>query len=175
VPDRAKDLIRIACNNSERLVRLINDILDVEKIESGKMSFDFEPIDLTTLLGQALEANRAFAEQFRVRFVQTESLPGITVIADGDRLTQVITNLLSNAAKFSPPDGVVEVSVRQVKDRVRVSITDHGPGIPEEFRSRIFQKFAQADASDSRQRAVQVWACRSRRPSSNGSAGTSAS
>lgn len=152
IPDRAKSMIDIAYKNSERLVRLINDILDIEKIESGKMVFNFKPIELMPLIDQAIEANRAFGAQYQVSFVITESVPGIRINADADRLTQVMTNLLSNAAKFSPPGSQVEISVRRVGQGVRVAVRDHGSGIPEEFKKRIFQKFAQADSSDSRQK-----------------------
>ena len=152
IPEQAMAMIDIACNNSDRLVRLINDILDVEKIESGKMTFRIEAVDLVALLEQAIEANHAYAEQHQVDFALVERLPDVRVDADADRLTQVVTNLLSNAAKFSPAGGQIDVAVHRVKGYVRVSITDHGPGIPEEFQSRIFQKFAQADASDTRQK-----------------------
>jgi PAS domain S-box-containing protein len=152
LPAQAKTLIDIAHKNSERLVRLINDILDVEKIESGKMVFNIKPMELMPLIEQSVEANKGYGERYKVRFVLKDALPGVKVAADSDRLIQVVTNLLSNAAKFSPPGGTVDVSVSQHKGSIRVSVTDHGPGIPEEFRSRIFQKFAQADSSDSRQK-----------------------
>lgn len=157
IPQQTKKLIDIAYNNSERLVRLVNDILDIQKIESGKMDFDIKPWGLMLLVEQAIEANRAYAKLLGVEFVLKDQLPGVKVSVDGDRLIQVITNLLSNAAKFSPPNDVVVISVwRQDRDKdkaIRVAITDHGPGIPEEFRSRIFQKFIQADASDARQKS----------------------
>ncbi|HZQ10675.1 MAG TPA: PAS domain S-box protein [Anaerolineae bacterium] len=152
IPDRAKSMIDIAYKNSERLVRLINDILDIEKIESGKMVFNFKPIELMPLIDQAIEANRAYGAQYQVSFVITESVPGIRINADADRITQVLTNLLSNAAKFSPPGSEVEISVRRVAHGVHVAVHDHGNGIPDEFKNRIFQKFAQADSSDSRQK-----------------------
>lgn len=152
IPDRARGMIDIAYKNSERLVRLINDILDIEKIESGKMVFNFKPIDLMTLVEQAMEANRGFGEQYQVAFIITDKAAGVEINADWDRMTQVMTNLLSNAAKFSPAGDNVEVSVRRVPGGVRVAVHDWGKGIPEEFRDRLFQKFAQADSSDSRQK-----------------------
>ena len=150
MPEQAKELIDIACNNSDRLVRLINDILDVEKIESGKMTFRTEPVDLVALINEAMSANSAYAAQHSVTFALVEQVPDARVDADPDRLTQVITNLLSNATKFSPPDRRVDVAIRRLKTAIRVQVTDYGPGIPEEFQTRIFQKFAQADASDTR-------------------------
>lgn len=151
LPDQARKMIDIAHKNSERLVRLINDMLDIEKIESGKMVFDVKPIRLMPLIEQALEANRAFAQQFGVILVLQASVSDVIVQGDADRLLQVMTNLLSNAAKFSPRDERVTISVQRYGPVVRVSVTDHGPGISPEFCNRIFQKFAQADSSDTRQ------------------------
>jgi CheY-like chemotaxis protein len=143
-------LITIAHSNSERLVRLINDILDIEKIESGKMNFAVEPVELGATLEQAIEANRGFADNLNVELVlQPLAGPAMT-LADPDRLMQVITNLLSNAVKFSPPGAAVTIAVATGADHHRITVADRGPGIPEEFRARIFAKFAQADGSDTR-------------------------
>ncbi len=152
IPERVAAMIDIAYKNSERLVRLINDILDIEKIESGKMPFRFKPIALEGVIEQAIQDNHAYGEQYHVSFQLVESLPGVKVNGDWDRLLQVMTNLLSNAAKFSPPHSQVEIKMERVPSGIRVAVSDHGPGIPEEFQSRIFQKFAQADASNSRQK-----------------------
>src|SRR5262249_48743881 len=128
----------------------VNDILDIEKIESGKMTFDIRPLDLHVLLEQAVEANRGFATSLGVQLRIDRRAAGVRVLADSDRLTQVITNLLSNASKFSPKGGAVVIDAFWEGDQVRVAVKDEGPGIPEEFRTRIFQKFAQADSSDCR-------------------------
>lgn len=152
LPERARGMIDIAYKNSERLVRLINDILDIEKIESGKMVFHIKPLELMPLVAQAIEANRAYAEQYQVSFVVTAALPGAKIAGDADRMMQVLTNLLSNAAKFSPPGEPVEISVRRVARGIHVGVRDFGPGIPPAFQNRIFQKFAQADSSDTRQK-----------------------
>lgn len=148
----ARTMLDIAYKNSERLVRLINDILDVEKIESGRMEFQLKPLKLQTVLEQAIEANRGYAEQYGVSYELVETLSDVVVNVDNDRLNQVITNLLSNAAKFSPPGGKIILNLTEQANGVRVSVSDSGPGIPEEFRQRIFQKFAQADSSDTRQK-----------------------
>lgn len=150
LPAQAKSLIEIAHTSSKRLVRLINDILDIDKIESGKMALELQPTELMPLLEQAIAANRGYAEQFHVRYQLGATLAGVKVRADHDRLMQVITNLLSNAAKFSSPGDVVSVSVARHNSLIRTAVTDHGPGVPEQFRSMIFHKFAQADASDTR-------------------------
>ncbi|MBI4871611.1 MAG: CHASE3 domain-containing protein [Candidatus Riflebacteria bacterium] len=152
VPARAKPLVDIALRNCERLVRLINDILDIEKLEAGKMVFDVRPLELMPLIDQAVEANRAYASHLGVSLGVEASVPRARVTVDPDRLSQVLTNLISNAAKFSPPQATVSIAVRRLEATLRVSVRDRGPGIPVEFRSRIFQRFAQADSSDTKQK-----------------------
>jgi len=155
LPEQTKQLITIAYNNSERLGQLINDILDIEKIESGKMNFSLKPQPLLPLIEAAVEANQAYAEQHGVRYVigTNDRLDLHTKVnVDSDRLLQVMANLLSNAAKFSPPGAQVDVTVTSLERLVRVTVADSGPGIPEDFRDKIFQKFSQADSSDARQK-----------------------
>ncbi|MDY6923153.1 MAG: CHASE3 domain-containing protein [Pseudomonadota bacterium] len=149
LPDRAARLIAIAHSNSQRLVRLINDILDVEKLESGALVLALSPLDLRDIAAKAIEGVRGYADQLGVTLALEGGDPA-PVRGDADRLIQVVTNLLSNAAKFSPTGGEVAVSVNPEARIARLSVTDHGPGIPEEFRSRIFGKFAQADSTDTR-------------------------
>ncbi|OGL47357.1 MAG: hypothetical protein A2161_10275 [Candidatus Schekmanbacteria bacterium RBG_13_48_7] len=143
-PTTKSNLLDIAYRNSERLVKLVNDILDIEKIESNNMEFINKPIEIMHFVEKTIEANQAYGKQFGIKFVLQKQLPGVLVNADSDKLTQVLTNLLSNAAKFSPHNDVVEISVFSHNESVRVAIKDNGPGIPEEFQSRIFDKFAQA-------------------------------
>ncbi|MES1241337.1 MAG: ATP-binding protein, partial [Acidobacteriota bacterium] len=145
LPPQARNLLEIAANNSERLVRLINDILDIEKVESGALGFRLEPLDLASVLREALEVNAVYARYYEVALCAVRSEPGVFVMGDPDRLQQVLANLLSNAAKFSLRGGTVEVEMVRAEGRVRISVTDHGPGIPEPFRSRVFERFAQAD------------------------------
>lgn len=147
---KLKSLAEIALRNSERLVRLINDILNIEKIESGRYELTIEPHRLGGLLAQAIEANQAFAEQHGVRLELDRMADDVTVAVDADALSQVLTNLISNATKFSPREEHVRVSATATATGVRVSVTDHGRGIPPEFHGRIFQKFSQAEASDAR-------------------------
>lgn len=152
LPEPALRLLTIAQNNSQRLVRLINDILDIEKIESGQIVFNFKRLDVHALIEQVIEANRAYADGFGVQVrLELASTPG-DVYADPDRLAQVITNLLSNAIKFSPLNGEVIVAIEQRANNVRFSVRDHGSGIPAEFKPRVFEKFAQADTTDARQK-----------------------
>ena len=150
LPDKAKGLIEIAKNNCERLIRLINDMLDIEKIESGKMTFNLRPLELMELIEQVARANDGFAVQHGVRLQVTAAVPGAKVQGDGDRLVQVLTNLISNACKFSPAGSSVDIAVARLGERLRVEVADHGPGISDDFRKRIFQKFSQADATSTR-------------------------
>jgi PAS domain S-box-containing protein len=152
LPTVAKPLVDIANNDCQRLVRLINDLLDIQKIEAGRMEFRMKPLEIAALVERSIETNRSYGDQFGVRFALEKPDGELRVQGDPDRLHQVLANLLSNAAKFSPKGGTVEVAVRRTDGSVRLAVRDHGPGIPEEFRKRIFQKFAQADSSDTRQK-----------------------
>jgi PAS domain S-box-containing protein len=149
LPDKAARLIEIARLNCERLVRLINDILDLERAESGRLDLRLEPQRLKPVVQHAIDLNRSYVHSFGVSVELAEGADP-EVLIDRDRVIQVITNILSNAAKFSPHGSVVHVSIDVVGDQARVSVKDQGPGIAPEFRSRLFQRFAQADSSDSR-------------------------
>jgi signal transduction histidine kinase len=152
MPDSAARLLAIAHKNSQRLVRLINDILDIEKLEAGLNVFNFSRVDVRALINQTIEANRGFAESYDVRIRLCAGSMEAEVDADPDRLAQVVTNLLSNAIKFSPARSEVVIAVEKSSDVVRVSVRDHGPGVPPDFKQRIFERFAQADSTNSRQR-----------------------
>ncbi len=152
LPEPAMRLLKIAHKNIERLMRLINDLLDIEKIESGKIVFNLQRVDVRTLAEQAIEANRAYAEGFGVRLRLDAPPAPAFVRSDSDRLVQVITNLLSNAIKFSPREAEVVVGIELLGDQVRITVRDRGRGIPDEFKPRIFEKFAQADAADDRKK-----------------------
>jgi PAS domain S-box-containing protein len=149
---QASQMLTIAHKNSQRLAHLINDLLDMEKIAAGKLLFDMQVQSLAPLVEQALEANRAYGLERGVTLTSRYEVGEAQVRVDSQRLAQVLTNLLSNAVKFSPEDAVVETSVAMAGKSVRVTVTDHGPGIPAAFRARIFEKFAQADSSDTRQK-----------------------
>ncbi|MDD5176185.1 MAG: ATP-binding protein [Sterolibacterium sp.] len=150
IPGQAKQLLDIAYKNSLRLAHLIDDLLDMDKLIAGKASFDLQAQALMPLLEHTLEAIRAYGDRYQVRFALLERADDAQVRVDGGRLQQAFGNLLSNAAKYSPQGGQVAVAVRQSNGKVRVEVIDHGPGIPDEFRERIFQKFTQADSSDTR-------------------------
>jgi signal transduction histidine kinase len=150
LPENINGMLTIALRNTDRLIRLVNDILDVEKIESGKLEYDFAPLNLSRLVSDAVETNKSYAEQFGVTFVLADIAPEVPVYADGSRLTQVVANLLSNAAKFSPQGGEVKIKVDCGDNIAKATVIDEGPGIPEEMRDHIFDKFTQVDASDTR-------------------------
>ncbi|MDH3637613.1 MAG: PAS domain-containing protein [Gammaproteobacteria bacterium] len=149
---QTRNLIDIAYQNSQRLVRLINDILDVEKIESGEMKFDMHPLGVAPLIRQAIEANESYAEQFEVNYALKDGAGDAKALVDSDRAIQVMTNLLSNAVKFSPRGDTVLISIKRMDHVVRVEVKDNGPGIPEQVGGRIFERFAQVDASNTRQK-----------------------
>jgi signal transduction histidine kinase len=150
LPAAAECLFAIAYANRRRLVRLVSDILDVEKIESGTITFDVKRVNINVLVEQAVEGNRGFAETFGVRIRLAVGANDCNVEVDPDRLVQVVTNLLSNAVKFSPPDGDVEVGVEPQGANVIISVRDHGAGVPENFKPRMFEKFARAETSGPR-------------------------
>lgn len=150
--DKARHLIGIAHANSVRLVRLINDILDIEKIEAGRMAFDLGPVALDALVQEAVTALKGYADSFGVA-IEVSAGPKPTVVrGDADRLTQVVTNLISNAIKFSPRGETVMVRIDADGGVARLRVQDRGPGIPVAFRPHVFSKFAQADGSDSRRK-----------------------
>jgi PAS domain S-box-containing protein len=152
LPEGPARLVSIAHANCQRLVRLINDILDVEKIESGKMKFELAPLTLAQVAERSIDAVRGFADQIGVAIALDVEETDLLIRGDLDRLVQVGANLISNAIKFSKTGDRIEVTARRWGRLARITVQDHGPGIPDEFRARIFTKFAQADSSDTRQR-----------------------
>jgi len=149
--DEYKHMLEIADNNTTRLLLLINDILDIQKIESGKMEFKFQPLELHPFLAQAIEANHGYADQHRVHYHLHDSQETLIARADPNRLMQVMNNLLSNAAKFSPPGQNVEIEAHKHDGMARIAVIDHGKGISEEFVDHVFERFAQGDSSNTRQ------------------------
>ena len=130
----------------------INDLLDMEKLAAGKMAFDMYVQPLLPIVKQSLDANKGYADTFGVSLVLHVQDEDVYAEVDAQRLQQVLTNFISNAVKFSPPKGAVEIYLAAQGQSVDIAVVDHGPGVSDDFRALIFQKFAQADASDSRQR-----------------------
>jgi len=152
LPDQLKPMADIAYSNSNRLVLLINDILDMEKIAAGKMDFHMTPVEVVSLVRDAIAANKGFGDEHNVTFVLTTTEKEALVQGDKDRLMQVLSNLMSNAAKFSPDGEQVNLSITSNDGIIRIAVQDKGPGIPEEFRESIFEKFSQADSTDTRKK-----------------------
>jgi PAS domain S-box-containing protein len=148
--DKAANLLRIALSNSDRLVRLINDILDLERIQSGREPLAFRPIALGDIVRQAIDGMQPVADAAGVQLIHDANV--VQISADPDRLLQVITNLLSNAVKFSPDGATVSVTLRGGSSGVTLSVIDQGRGIPADKLDSIFDRFQQVDASDSRQK-----------------------
>ena len=148
--DKGANLLRIALSNSDRLVRLINDILDLERIQSGREPLTFRPLQIADIVRQAIEGMQPVADAAGVRLLHDDNR--VEIHSDPDRLLQVLTNLLSNAIKFSPPNSTVSVITRPGAAGVMLSVIDHGRGIPADKLEAVFGHFQQVDASDSRQK-----------------------
>ncbi|MES3002689.1 MAG: ATP-binding protein [Pseudomonadota bacterium] len=147
----ARELVTMSYKSCERLVRLINDVLDVEKIDAGLLDYVKSVQPLQPLLAQSAGDMVPYAAQHGVSLRMQRELDA-QVDVDADRIVQVLVNLLSNAVKYSPSGGIVVCEAAVTGDVVRVSVVDNGPGIPQEFRARVFERFAQADGSDRRQK-----------------------
>ncbi len=148
--EKSANLVRIALSNSERLVRLINDILDLERIQSGREPLTFRAVQLGQLVRQAIEGMAPVADAAGIQLIHDTTQ--VEIEADSDRLLQVLTNLLSNAVKFSPPNSTVSVMLLPGTGGVTLSVIDQGRGIPADKLETIFGRFQQVDASDSRQK-----------------------
>ena len=152
MPEKIKQMLSIATKNSTRLTYLINDLLDMEKLVAGKMHFEMKPQYLIPLIEQSIESNKTYSADRRVTLKLNNNGINPEVVVDHHRLLQVLSNLISNAVKYSPLDDSVEIDISTHDQFVRVTVRDQGPGISEQFRNRIFGKFAQADSSDTRQK-----------------------
>jgi signal transduction histidine kinase len=148
--DKAANLLRIAHSNSERLLRLINDILDLERMQSGRERLVFRKVQLAQVVRLAIESITPVADAAGVRLIQDTTQ--VEIAADADRLIQVLTNLLSNAVKFSPQNSTVSILMRPDLNGVTLSVVDPGRGIPADKLETVFGRFQQVDASDSRQK-----------------------
>lgn len=147
---KSRDLVTIAARNSNQLSALIDDLLDLDKLDAGKIRYEFAEIDLKDLLADAVQANEGYAHLSNVSFRLAEDMPGATMKGDYSRLMQVMANLLSNAAKFSDPGGHVDVRMEVSVKSVQIIVMDYGVGMPESAKDTIFEKFVQLDSSTSR-------------------------
>jgi len=149
-PERADRILDIAHKNSKRLSSLINDLLDLQKFESGQMTYDFRPVNLSAVMNEAVESIGGFADSSKISINIVKKDENLKVRADHDRMLQVFANLLSNAVKFSNEDGRIDISVGTKDGKAFVSVRDYGIGIPENSRALVFGKFSQIDSSDHR-------------------------
>lgn len=145
-----RTLLDMAQRNSSNLLTLINDLLDMDKIQSGRLELQATPLELWPMLQEAVACNQGYAEQYEVAFRLHPATEMLWVMADPTRLQQVMSNLLSNAAKFSAAHGAVDISLQRDGDHACIAVADQGVGIPNSFRGRIFSKFSQADSSSTR-------------------------
>ncbi len=154
VDAKAQNLLRIAVTNTDRLIRLINDILDIERMESGRATLHVRRINLLELVQQGIDTMTAMADAAGVAIVLNVTAPTEAVALDGDsdRVLQVITNLLSNAIKFSPSKTTVDIHIEADPDFLTLRVSDEGRGIPVDKLETIFDRFQQVEASDARQK-----------------------
>jgi PAS domain S-box-containing protein len=156
ISETAQRVIDIAESNTDRMIRLVNDMLDLERIESGRIALVRAEVDLSDILRDAVAIMRPVAEREGVQIAANDGeVAGPRVLVDSDRIVQTVTNLLSNAVKFSPSGSCVTLSIdsdwaREGNDVVSIRVIDHGRGVPPERANDVFQRFHQVDASDSR-------------------------
>ncbi len=148
LPPEAAQMVQLAVDNTDRLVRLVNDTLELERLDAGRMELDRRPSALGDVTATALHAVEALAGAAGVSLVNT--VGGIRLLADPDRIVQALVNLLGNAVKFSPRGGSVTVSAEPRGHMALISVIDQGPGIPAEKLDSIFERFTQVDSSDAR-------------------------
>ncbi len=150
VPDRMKNVISIAQRNATRLSAIITDLLDLQKMDAGQMSFEFDTVDLKSFLTQVVEANEPYAKSLNVALDLQDVESDLYVYADDARLEQVLSNVLSNAAKFSEAGDTVTITAKADQDTIRISVIDRGMGLSEDARQAVFEEFRQLDSTDRR-------------------------
>ncbi len=150
IPTTALELLEIAQNNGDRLLHLINDILDMSKLEQGHMEFHYENVVVIDAVEEAVTLNQGYADKYGVSLQLEVKCDYAVVHVDRLRLLQILANILSNAAKYSPRNDIITVCVSDHDSFIRIAITDKGLGVPEEFQSSIFNRFTQSDSSDTR-------------------------
>lgn len=152
-PESFRQMVHLARKNTERLIVLVNDILDFEKLSANKLDYDMTTADVNEELKQAAELNAGYAEQHRVSIDLQLAEEPLFIPVDVNRFQQVLANLISNAIKFSDPGSVVIIRTEAVDENVRISVIDSGDGIPEAFQEHLFTPFAQADGTSSRKKS----------------------
>jgi signal transduction histidine kinase len=151
LPDPATNMVNVALKNTSRLILLVNDLLDMDKLIADRMPFDLQPIALQQLLDTTRENIVGYADQHNVA-IEMGAIPAVTVRADPHRFEQVMANLLSNAIKYSPEGEVVSIEATLATSTVTIVVRDLGSGIPDDFKPQIFQRFSQAGNRADRQK-----------------------
>ncbi len=151
LPEKATQQLNVVTRNVDRLLNLINDLLDIEKLESGQMQLSIENIPAYSVFERSLQALDNFAEQRQVKLVAEPT--NAQIAADADRLIQVMVNLMSNAIKFSPEGGTVTLSAVEHVDCIEIRVRDQGRGVPDSFRDKIFERYKQVEASDGKRKS----------------------
>lgn len=150
LPGAALELLQVAKRNGDRLNQLIDDVLDLTKLEGDRMQLNLRPVELVPLIREALSANAGYAQRGSVSMLFEDEAPVCRVQIDPDRFLQVMANLLSNAIKHSPKGKSVRVRLTRNQQEVQVAVVDEGPGIDQAFKKKLFEKFSQADSTDRR-------------------------
>jgi len=146
-----QNMLQVALSNCNRLLELVNDLLDMQKIAQGEFELDCQASKITPLIWQSINENKAYSDMYKVNYIFVEPNINPTVFIDNQRIMQVMTNLLSNAAKFNPENEDVHITIEMLEASiVRVSVIDVGSGIPDDFKPRIFEKFSQAESGSNR-------------------------
>lgn len=145
LPEKAVTLLEIASRNADRLKRLVNDLLDLDKLDTGAMLMTLEPIDVRDIVRDAVEQNGPFASQIGVEYELVADAEPLIAHIDADRLFQAVANLLSNGAKFAPAGSTVWINVQRTGSNAIIRVSDRGPGVPAEFRGRLFDRFSQSN------------------------------
>lgn len=149
--EQARPVVQVASKETDRLIRLINDILDIRKIEAGKLDLKLKKLDPREIINRAIDGVNTLADEAGIK-LEKELPETRRILADEDRLQQVLTNLLSNAIKWSPIDGVVKITIKEIDQRCRFEVMDEGPGIPEDEIDKLFGRFQQVSSRDDRSR-----------------------
>lgn len=146
-----KRVLNMATENCRRLTHLVNDILDMQKIAAGKIDFKFEKVEVCSLVKDIIDRHRTYADRYQVTFELQFEVDRVYCLLDSSRFNQALVNLLSNASKFSPEGESVTIGIKKrTENQLEVSVTDKGSGIPDSFKHKIFEKFAQADSLSTR-------------------------
>lgn len=149
-PEDVKNMLKVSNENCDRLGHLIDDLLEFNKIQFSGTKLKMQSLSVNTVIEKSVQANQGFASKYRVSLCWNRPETDYAITGDENRLIQVLSNLLSNAVKYSPENEEVTIAVEKFEGRVRISVSDKGVGIPLEFQDKVFDKFTQADSSDTR-------------------------